>query len=67
MEKYLDLTGEQRQPGMMRIAVIAIVVGALGAVPKDLGKRLEELEIRRTKTIQISALLRLVRIHRKVQ
>ena len=41
------------------VMVIAIIVGALGMVPKRLEKRLAELEIRRRiETIQSSTLLR---------
>ena len=38
--------------------MIPIVVAMLGKVSKGLEKRLEELEIRRSKTIQTTALLR---------
>ena len=47
---------------------IPIVIGALGAVTKDLIKGLEDLEIRgRWKTTQTIALLRSARIPRRVQ
>ena len=47
----------------MRVKAIPNVVGAFEAFPEDLEKSLEELEIRgRIKTIQTTALLRLVRI-----
>ena len=42
----------------MRLTVIAILVGALGAADKDLEKKLEELEIRsRIETSSVTALL----------
>ena len=41
-----------------------IVVVALGTVPKNLEKRLDELQIRRRiETIQTTSLLRLVRLY----
>ena len=47
----------------MIVTVIPIVIGALGTVPKCLLRRIEELEIvGRAQIIQITALLRLVRI-----
>ena len=46
----------------MKIMVILIGVDALGIVPKDLERRLEELDIRGTmKTIQTTAPSRLAR------
>ena len=43
--------------------VIPIIVGAFGIFPKNLKRKLEELEIRgRIKTIQTTALLKLIRI-----
>ena len=51
----------------MKVMEIQIVIGALGTIPNDLAKRLEELEIRgRAGTIQIAALLRSARILRRV-
>ena len=50
IDKYLDLTREQKKKKKlryMRARVIPIVVGALEIVPKGLEKNLEELEIRR--------------------
>ena len=46
----------------MKVAVIPIVVGELGAIPKGLIKGLGDLEIRgQVETIQITALLRSAR------
>ena len=51
----------------MKVTVVLIVLGALGAAPKILEKRLNKLEFRRrTETIQILVLLKLGGIHRKV-
>ena len=51
----------------MKVVVILIVVGALGTVPKRLKKRLKVLEIRgKIETLQTTALMRLVRILRRV-
>ena len=44
-----------------------MVIGALGMIPKSLVRGLEELKIRgRVETIQIAALLKSLRILRKV-
>ena len=52
----------------MKWAVIPIVTGALGTVTKGLGQGLEDMEIKgRVETVQTTALLRSVRILRKVQ
>ena len=51
----------------MKVMVIAIVSGALETIPKRLLMRLKELEIgRQTKTIQTTALLKSVRILKRV-
>ena len=64
--KYLDLARELKKLWNMRMTLIPNVVGALGMVPKGVEKRLEELEKVRIETIQITTLLRLVRILRGV-
>ena len=57
MYKYLDLARELKKLWNMRVKVIPIVVGALGAVPINLEKRLEDMEIRgRIETIHTTAL-----------
>ena len=49
------------------MTVIPIVIGALGTVTKELVQELEDLEIRgQVETIKTSALLRLVRIQRRI-
>ena len=51
----------------VKVAVIPVVVGALGTIPKGLVKGQEDLEIRvQEETIQITSLIRSVRIPRKV-
>ena len=44
-DKYMELTKELRKLCNMRVAVISIVNGALGRVPKGLERGLEDLEI----------------------
>ena len=44
--KYLDLDGELKKLWNMKETVIAIVFGALGMIPKELVKGMEDLEIR---------------------
>ena len=44
--KHLGLARELRKMWNMRVTVIPIVISVLGVVPKDLEKRLEDLEIR---------------------
>ena len=58
LNKYLDLARELKKLCNMMVTVIPIIVRALGTVPKNQEKRLDELEIKRkTETIQTSALL----------
>ena len=65
--KYLDFVREPKKLRNVKVMVILIVNGALGMIAKDLAKGLEDLEIRgRVETIQTTALLRLVRILRRV-
>ena len=58
--KYLNLARELKKLFNMKVMVVPIEVGALGAVLKGLLRRLKKLEFRwRIKTIQIIGLLRL--------
>ena len=51
----------------MKVMVILIIIGALETIPKGLVKSQEDLEIRgQEENIQISALLRLARILRRI-
>ena len=52
----------------IRVTMILIVIGALGTLPKDLVRGLEELELGgRAETIQTTILFRSARILRRVQ
>ena len=66
-DKYQDLARELKKLWNMMMTIVLIVIGALGTVIKGLLKGLEDLEIRgRVETIQITTLLRLYRILRRV-
>ena len=66
-DKYLDLARELKKLWNMKITIVLIVIGALGTITKGLLKGLEDLEIGgRTETIQTTALLKTVRILRRV-
>ena len=67
IDKYLNLARELRKLWNMRVTVIPGEVGSLGTVPKELKRRLEELEIiGRINTIETTALLRTVRKLKRV-
>ena len=67
MKKYQDLRKELQMIWNVRVKIIPLVVGSLGAIPKQFCKRLEEngitAEIRQ---VQKSVLLETTRILRKV-
>ena len=67
-DKYLDLARElKKKLWNMRLTIIRIVIWAIDTVTKGQLKGLEDLEIGgRVETIQTSALLRTVRILRRV-
>ena len=66
-DKFLDLAREIKKLWNMKVTIMPIVIGALGTVTKGLLKGLEDLEIDgRVETIQTTALLRTVRILRRV-
>ena len=51
----------------MRVTIVPIVIGAFGTITKGLLKGLEDLEVGgRVETIQMTALLRMARIRRRV-
>ena len=51
----------------MKVRIVPIVIGAFGTITKGLLKDLEDLEVGgRVETIQMTALLRLARILRRV-
>ena len=67
IDKYLDIARELKTLWNIRVIMMPIILGALGRVPKGLERRLEQLKIKgRIETIQITTLLRSVRILRKV-
>ena len=66
-DNYLDLARELKKLWNMQVTIIPIVIGDFGTVTKGLLKGLEELEVGgRVETIQITALLRTIRILRTV-
>ena len=66
-DKYLDLARELKSLWNMKVTIVPIVIGALGTVTKGLLKGLEDLDVGgREETIQMTALLRTVRILRRV-
>ena len=66
-EKYQELARQIKRIWKSRRKVVPVVVSTLGSVSKELAGHLEQLEIEdRTRSMQKSALLRLVHILRKV-
>ena len=66
-DKYLELARELKKLWSIQVTIISIVIGAFGTVTKGLLKGLEDLEVGgRVETIQTTALLRTVRILRRV-
>ena len=66
-DKYLDLDKELKKKWNMEVTVISIIISALGTVVKRLVQGLSDLEIRgQVKTIPTTALMRSVRILRRV-
>ena len=66
-DKYLDLARELKKLWNMKVTIVPIVIGAFGTITKGLLKGLKDLEVGgRVETIQMTALLRTVRILRWV-
>ena len=66
-DKYLDLAWELKKLWNMKVTIIPFVIDAFGTVTKGLLKVLVDLEIEGSmENIQTSALLRTVRILRRV-
>ena len=66
-DKYVDLARELKKLWNMKVTIIPIVIGAFNTVTKGLLKGLEESEVGgRVETIQTTALLKTVRILRRV-
>ena len=67
MKKYQDLRKELQMIWNVRVKIIPLVVGSLGAIPKQFSKRLEENSITaEIRQVQQSVLLETTRILRKV-
>ena len=66
IEKYQDLARELRKIWQVKVKVVPVVVGALGTIPKALGKHLDEIGTNvRVDLLQKAALLGTARILRK--
>ena len=66
-DKYLDLARELKKRWNINVTFITTVIGTLGTVSKGSIKRQENLEIKgQLETIQTTALLRSIRILRRV-
>ena len=66
-DKYLDLARELKKLWNMKVAIMPIVIGALGTVTKGLAPGLEDLETTgRVETVQTTALLKSARILRRI-
>ena len=67
IEKYQDLARELRRIWNLRVKVIPLVVGSLGAIPKQFGNRLKDIGITaEIGQVQKTVLLGTARILRKV-
>ena len=67
IEKYQDLGRELQKIRNVKVNIIPLVVGSLGAVPKPFGNRLKQIGITvRTAQVQKTVLLGTARILRKV-
>ena len=67
MEKYQDLGREIQKIWNVKVKIIPLVVGSLGAIPKQFGNRLKQIGITAgTAQVQKTVLLGTDRILRKV-
>ena len=67
MEKYQDLGRELQKIWNVKVKIIPLVVGSLGAIPKEFGNRLKQIGIiARTAQVQKTVLLGTVGILRNV-
>ena len=67
IEKYQDLGRELQKIWNVKVKIIPLVVGSLGAIPKQFGNRLKEIGITAgTAQVQKTVLLGTTRILRKV-
>ena len=66
-EKYQDLGREIQKTWNVKVKIIPLVVGSLGAIPKQFGNRLKQIGITAgTAQVQKTVLLGRARILRKV-
>ena len=67
IEKYQDLGRELQKIWNVKVKIIPLVVGSLGAIPKQFGNRLKQIGITTgTAQVQKTVLLGTARILRKV-
>ena len=67
IEKYQDLGRELQKIWNVKVKIIPLVVGSLGAIPKQFGNRLKQIGITvGTAQVQKTVLLETTRILRKV-
>ena len=67
MEKYQELGSELQKILNVKVKIIPLVVGSLGAIPKQFGNRLKQIGITTgTAQVQKTVLLGTARILRKV-
>ena len=65
-EKYQDLGRELQKIWNVKVKIIPLVVGSLGAIPKQFGNRLKQIITAGTAQVQKTVLLGTARILRKV-
>ena len=67
IEKYQDLGMELQKIWNVKVKIIPLVVGSLGAIPKQFGNRLKQISITAgTAQVQKTVLLGMARILRKL-
>ena len=67
IEKFQDLGRELQEIWNLKVKIIPLVVGCLGAIPKQFGNRLKQIGITAgVAQVQKTVLLGMVRIFRKV-
>ena len=66
IEKYQELGRELQKIWNVKVKIITLVVGSLGAIPKQFGNRLKQIITSGTAQVQKTVLLGTVRILRKV-
>ena len=68
IEKYQDLGRELQKIWNVKVKIIPLVVGSLGAIPKQFGNRLKQIGITvETGQVQETVLRGMARIWRKVR